>query len=121
MVHRVQAGATVSYLKPGETAASVAASEFGEVPKPPLISGIMQPVNPMRRPATARQREVFDFICECWRRNHPPTWQEIAVFMGTTTNAAVECVEALVKKGWLKRGQHYETRTVVPVTYTPEE
>lgn len=26
----------MSYLKPGETAASVAASEFGEVPRPPV-------------------------------------------------------------------------------------
>ena len=84
--------------------------------KPPIV----QPVNPKRRPATARQREVFDFICRCSRRNHPPTYQEIAIFMGTTCNAAVEVIEALVRKGWVKRGRKHETRTIVPVTYSEE-
>ena len=61
-----------------------------------------QPVNPMRRPATATQRKMFDFIAA--RRGCPPTFREIMKHMGYhSTNAVTDVVTVLERRGWITR------------------
>jgi repressor LexA len=54
---------------------------------------------------TNRQRQVLHFIHECWlRQGVPPTMREIGKHFGIrSTNGVSEHLDALVKKGLLKR------------------
>lgn len=60
----------------------------------------------MSRPAlTDRQQQVLDFIAESTRdRGYPPTVREIGEHVGIrSTNGVSDHLEALEKKGYLKR------------------
>jgi len=85
-----------------------------------MTPGIIQPVNPSRKPATAIQRRLFDFICA--RRGLPPTFREIAKHMGwNSVNPVEETLRRLEKKGWIRRGQYQQNRSVVPRTAEIDE
>lgn len=85
-----------------------------------MTRGVVQPVNPMRQPATAVQRRLFDFVCAEGLRGLPPTQQEIADHMGWSGNSrAREVVEALMRKGWLVMAPDL-ARSIVPVIYSEE-
>ena len=59
----------------------------------------------MAKGLTARQREVFDFICDTMRQeNRPPTVREIAQFFGfRSPKAATDHLDALERKGFISR------------------
>lgn len=87
-----------------------------------MTPGIIQPVNPSRRPATAIQRRVFDFICA--RRGLPPSFAEIIKHMGwapTSMHYVDQTLARLEVKGWIRRGDFRECRTVVPRTAEIDE
>ena len=85
-----------------------------------MTPGIVQPVNPRRKPATANQRRVFDFICA--RRGMPPTFREIAKHMGWSgVNFVEETLRQLEKKGWIRRGHYQQNRALVPRTAEIED
>lgn len=58
-----------------------------------------------REALTDRQQQVLDFIAESARsRGYPPTVREIGEHMGIrSTNGVSDHLEALEKKGYLKR------------------
>jgi len=53
---------------------------------------------------TPRQRQVLNFIKGEQKKNHaPPTYGEITEFLGASSpTAAVDHVDALVRKGWVR-------------------
>ncbi|MCK4283198.1 MAG: transcriptional repressor LexA [Candidatus Brocadiae bacterium] len=59
----------------------------------------------MAKGLTARQREIFDFICETMRaENRPPTVREIADhFNFQSPKAATDHLDALERKGYIRR------------------
>lgn len=59
----------------------------------------------MPEPLTDRQRAIYDFIVDSFgREQRMPTLREIgAQFDLRSTNGASYCVDALVRKGWLRR------------------
>ena len=66
--------------------------------------GYAEPVNPLRRPATATQRRLFDFISEQCRKGYPPSVVEMADHMGYASNNAIaDVLKVLEKKGWIER------------------
>lgn len=72
-----------------------------------------------KEPITPRQRLVFDFICECLDgEGLPPTFDEIKDHMGyRSTNAAVEMVDKLKAKGWVRLIAG-KSRGIIPTTAT---
>ncbi len=86
-----------------------------------MTPGIIQPVNPSRKPATAIQRRLFDFICARGAAGLPPTFREITEHMGwSSTNHVEETLARLEKKGWIRRA-HLQSRSVVPRTAEIDE
>ena len=67
---------------------------------------------------TARQQQVFDFIKEYIEANGcPPTLREISAHIGTAgTVTAISHVEALEKKGYLRRREGSSRGIVLPQT-----
>jgi repressor LexA len=61
----------------------------------------------MKRELTDRQREVYDFLLSFWReRGYPPAIREVASHFGfRSTRAVVDHLNALERKGWIKRGR----------------
>ena len=58
----------------------------------------------MRRPLTARQREVLDFIREFMGRvGYPPTVREIGAHFGFVPRSIFDHLKALERKGYLRR------------------
>ena len=67
----------------------------------------------MRKTLTDRQREIYDFIVDTIvQQGVPPTIREIGVEFGiTSTNGVRSVLEALVKKGYIKR-HHKRSRGI---------
>ncbi len=87
-----------------------------------MTAAIVQPVNPSRRPATAIQRRLFDFICA--RRGLPPSYVEIIEHMGWSPNSmryVEQILDRLEAKGWIRRGDFRQCRAVVPRTAEIDE
>jgi len=59
----------------------------------------------MAKGLTARQREVFEFVCDTMRaENRPPTVREIAQHFGfRSPKAATDHLDALERKGFIRR------------------
>jgi repressor LexA len=64
---------------------------------------------------TDRQRQVLRFICRSLvERQRPPTLREICAELGTaSTNGATDHLNALEKKGFISRGDRYDSRAIV--------
>ncbi|MFA6217030.1 MAG: transcriptional repressor LexA [Candidatus Omnitrophota bacterium] len=61
----------------------------------------------MVRELTEKQKKVLEFICEKVRENIPPTIREIAKGLGFSSTGTVrDYLNALVKKGYVKRGSN---------------
>ena len=87
------------------------------------MKSIVQPVNPARRPACARHRKAFDFICERANRGKPPSLADLAIFMGCKVTTITYVVDTLCLKGWISKrcendGPRHRLR---PRVFEPEE
>ena len=69
------------------------------------LSGNLSGETLKRQPLTARQRETLNFIVGCIRkRGYSPTVREIAAQLGlNTANGAISHLEALERKGYIRR------------------
>ena len=66
-------------------------------------------------PLTARQRQVYDFICGYIDDyNVPPTLREIACAFGFTLNASTTFLRYLKAKGWIA-WEFHQARTLRPL------
>jgi len=75
-----------------------------------------------RKPLTARQREVFDFIREhIDKNNRPPTLREIgSKFQITSTNGVRSILAALAKKSYITRSPKVSRGIDFPEMATPK-
>ncbi len=56
------------------------------------------------KPLTAKQRNVYEYICECVGRiGYPPSVREIAQKFGISTRAAYDHLRAIEKKNYIRR------------------
>lgn len=77
------------------------------------LSGSQQPE---RKPLTGRQMAVLNFILAHIKENCcPPTCHEICeAFNFKSPNAATYYVEALERKGWIRRRATQSARNLIP-------
>ncbi len=75
-----------------------------------------------RKPLTARQKEVFDFICaHIEKSNRPPTLREIGSrFQITSTNGVRSILAALAKKNYISRSPKVSRGIDLPELEVPE-
>lgn len=81
-----------------------------------MNDGRFEPLHPMRRPITARQREAYDFIAETWlETGRGPELRVMAKALGfSSSNYAQELVQVLERRGWVVCGPHQSVGTLRP-------
>jgi len=91
--------------------------------KPPFTIRWSPPGGPPGKPPTARQRAVLDVIAKSIStRGYPPTVREIGKVLGMRSpNAVQQHIDALRKKGLLRRVRRSEHRASVPESFEPTE
>lgn len=63
-----------------------------------------EPVNPSRKPLTARQMQAYRLIADAWLSGQCATTRELGKALdGISINAVYCCVNALMRKGWVTR------------------
>ena len=79
---------------------------------------IMERLRKPKRTLTLQQHRVYKFIVDHWAKYEvAPTFEEIAQHFGLKSVSTVsEHISSLEVKGWIERGEKYETRAIKPLS-----